>query len=254
MGIKRKIKSKIKHTLVYLPLLPRKYHCSVCGSNVAVFFSTGVKADIFMQKRIIGGGYRKNVLCPICGANDRIRFVDYILKEKTDIYTNPDLRILHFAPEKCIEAKIRKSAGGYITGDIVPGRADKVVDATNISYPDKEFDYVIINHVLEHIPDEKKAMLEIRRVLKEDGKCVFSMPICVDQDTYESKDALTDSERLLQYGQKDHVRLYGRDAKTRMEKYGFRITEYITDEILSDEEIKNMHVMKGDRVFLGEVI
>ena len=129
-----------------------------------------------------------------------------------------------------------------------------VVDVRNICYPDKMFDYVIINHVLEHIPDEMKAMQEIRRVLKENGKCIFSMPICIDENTYESKRALTESERLLQYGQIDHVRLYGKDVKSCMEKYGYRITKYISDEILSDKEINDMRVIKGDRVFLAEVI
>ncbi len=78
---------------------------------------------------------------------------------KTDIYTNLQNHILHFAPEKCIENRIRIISGGDVTGDIRYGVADKVVDVTDICYPEKIFDYVIINHVLEHIKMSVKQCL-----------------------------------------------------------------------------------------------
>jgi ubiquinone/menaquinone biosynthesis C-methylase UbiE len=43
------------------------------------------------------------------------------------------------------------------------------VDAQSIPYSDKTFDVVIANHMLYHVPDRKKALAEIRRVLKDDG-------------------------------------------------------------------------------------
>lgn len=111
-NIKKNIVNVIKRTLALMPLLPKKYYCSVCGNNSSYFLPFGVKTEIFTEKEITGGGYRKNVRCPICGANDRMRYLDYILREKTDIYTNPRNRILHFAPEKCVETKIRKIQKG----------------------------------------------------------------------------------------------------------------------------------------------
>ncbi len=105
--LKRNMVHVIKRILAFMPMLPKKYYCTVCGSNVTYFLPYGVKTEVFAEKEIIGGGYRKNVRCPICGANDRMRFLDYILCKKTDIYSNPKNRILHFAPEKCIETKIR---------------------------------------------------------------------------------------------------------------------------------------------------
>ena len=65
----------------------------------------------------------------------------------------------------------------YITADIEAGRADRVEDITHISFPDKYFDYIIYNHVLEHIKDEKAAFMELKRCIKTDGKVVFSVPI-----------------------------------------------------------------------------
>ncbi|MDF2650901.1 MAG: type 11 methyltransferase [Paenibacillus sp.] len=45
----------------------------------------------------------------------------------------------------------------------------KVVDAEQIDYPDSTFDIVIANHMLYHVENREKALLEIRRVLKPDG-------------------------------------------------------------------------------------
>ena len=145
-------------------------------------------------------------------------------------------------------------SGGYITGDINPNMADRVVDVTNICYPDQTFDYVIINHVLEHIKDEKKAMDEIKRVLKRNGKVIFSMPICVEEDTIEARDMLSEKECMEKYGQRDHVRLYGRDTQERMEKYGYNIIEYRADEILEQGELNNMRILAKDRIFIGKAI
>jgi ubiquinone/menaquinone biosynthesis C-methylase UbiE len=46
----------------------------------------------------------------------------------------------------------------------------EVIDAQSIPYDDVTFDAVIANHMLYHVPDISKALREIRRVLKPDGK------------------------------------------------------------------------------------
>ncbi len=55
---------------------------------------------------------------------------------------------------------------------VVTGRNFKFeqIDAQNIPYPDETFDAVIANHMLYHVPDRRKALSEIRRVLKADGR------------------------------------------------------------------------------------
>ena len=54
---------------------------------------------------------------------------------------------------------------------VVTGRNFKFeqIDAQSIPYPDETFDAVIANHMLYHVPDRRKALSEIRRVLKADG-------------------------------------------------------------------------------------
>lgn len=50
------------------------------------------------------------------------------------------------------------------------------VDAQTIPYNDDTFDVVIANHMLYHVPDRKKALAEIKRVLKDDG-CLIATTV-----------------------------------------------------------------------------
>ena len=43
-------------------------------------------------------------------------------------------------------------------------------------FPDGFFDLVRLNHVLEHVYDPRRTLLEIRRILKDDGRCEFEIP------------------------------------------------------------------------------
>jgi len=54
---------------------------------------------------------------------------------------------------------------------VVTGRNYKFeqIDAQSIPYKNETFDIVIANHMLYHVPDLKKALAEIKRVLKKDG-------------------------------------------------------------------------------------
>jgi ubiquinone/menaquinone biosynthesis C-methylase UbiE len=45
-----------------------------------------------------------------------------------------------------------------------------------IPFPDDTFDLALLNEVLEHVPDETKALVEIRRVLRPGGRLVVFAP------------------------------------------------------------------------------
>jgi len=58
-------------------------------------------------------------------------------------------RILYFAPESSIQKYIQQNEQiDYYTGDIILGRSMYVID---IQYKDNTFDYIICNHVTEHM-------------------------------------------------------------------------------------------------------
>lgn len=230
----------------------KTYICSAC-QNKGYFYqwhNYGIKSDFFRENGVIGGGCRKRVVCPNCEANDRIRWIDYVIENYSDMYIK-EKSILHIAPEKIIRNKIRKvNKERYITGDIQEGVADYVVDIMDMNYPNEYFDYVILNHVMEHVPDEKKAFEEIIRCLKSQGILMISFPISLKQKTYENIAVQSEQQRLEHYGQKDHCRLYGLDVMERISSYGFIVREYNVSKMLTKEKIKELRVMSEDRIYL----
>lgn len=226
-------------------------YCTACGNKVEEFLPFGIDGEIFLRYHIIGGGYRKNGKCPYCGAIDRTRWLYYVLDKHTDISAISG-RVLHFAPEGTIEAYIRKNAGiDYYSGDIVPGKAMHVIDITDIPYKDGLFDYVISSHILEHIEDEARAVSEIKRVLKKDGKWIFSFPICAEIETYEDREIDSPEKRLISYGQEDHVRLYGNDFVERFGKYGLKLEVYSPQDELNDEQIDKYGFIRDDIIIVA---
>lgn len=226
------------------------YHCNICNSNLSKMYPFGINDDFFVQNTVIGGGYRDHVICPVCNSADRERMVYYFLEKHTSIFSDK-CKVLHFAPERNIEKKLKKCNNcDYMTGDIVPGRADCVVDITNIQFADGTFDYIICNHVMEHITNEELAFSELKRVLKPAGKLILSVPVCISNPETSEDLTITSSElRLKHFGQEDHVRLYGLDTKIRLEKYGLKIDEYIFDEREGVELCEKYGLIKGDRLY-----
>ena len=225
--------------------------CNVCMSPVKWWLPLG--EDNSTQYKIIGSGIRYGG-CPICGSMDRARWVKYVMKNYTSIYeeiaSSYSRKILHFAPERELEEYLRELyKENYITGDIEEGRADCIVDITDICFEDNSFEYVIANHILEHIPDEAKAMQELKRVLKDSGTLIISFPRTEERDTLEAEYE-TEELRKTQFGQADHVRLYGKDYMTRIESYGFKIQEYLPIERLSAFAIKEWALIERDSVLL----
>lgn len=227
-----------------------KYYCNLCGKHVPFMLDTGIDSPVFSKRKIIGGGKRENCICPLCGGGDRERWLRYVLANKTKIY-DIEASVLHFAPERQIEKTLRNNEKlTYITADIEEGRADRVEDITHISYPDGYFDYIICNHILEHIKDEKSALRELKRCIKETGKVIFSVPICWEIDTFEDDSIVSNEERLREYGQVDHVRLYGKDLKTRLENYGFHVELYQVANIISKGLIEEMRLISNDSIWI----
>ena len=227
----------------------RKY-CNMCGRESALFYRHGIDSPAAVH--IVGGGIRKECVCPRCHSLDRYRWVLYVIEHDTDIMTRP-CKVLHIAAEAGVARKIRQTnpACEYLTGNIRPKPDDLRVDVTDMAdFADGTFDYILMNHVLEHVPEEGKAMSEIKRCLKDDGMAVLSFPISLDQKTFEDKNITSELERLRRYGQRDHCRLYGYDAKERLEGYGFAVTARTVKNTLSKEEAERMSLIPDDTIYL----
>jgi SAM-dependent methyltransferase len=227
-----------------------KYYCVMCHSHVNKMLPMGVNSYLFKKSHIIGGGYRENAVCPVCNSLDRERMIYYFLKNHTKIFKS-NCSILHFAPEENLHRKLTANSNcQYISGDITPGKADYVVDITKIQFDENRFDYIICNHVLEHIPDEQRAISEMKRVLKPNGRIIITMPICISNPiTLEDENIITRADRLKVYGQEDHVRLYGSDVKKRLSSYGLKVLEYNFAIKEGKKKLNKYSITNGDRLF-----
>ncbi|WP_353164539.1 class I SAM-dependent methyltransferase [Empedobacter brevis] len=182
-------------------------YCNCCGRSFSKFLDKSNGIDS-----------RHNAECPNCGSLERTRVLLEFLKNETDLFSKSN-SLLHIAPEDTLKEIFKKSENlYYVNGDINRDFADEVIDITSIHYPDNTFDYIICSHVLGHVPNEKQAIEELYRTLKIGGKAFILTPIHPENNTFENKEIVTDYDRLINYGEKDLIRLHGQDFEERLKR------------------------------------
>ncbi len=62
------------------------------------------------------------------------------------------------------------------------------IDITDIRHPDASFDAICCGRVLERVPDDRRAMAELRRVLKPSGWAVLLASITRERTVEENLD------------------------------------------------------------------
>ncbi|MCA9247646.1 MAG: class I SAM-dependent methyltransferase [Planctomycetales bacterium] len=198
--------------------------CPICQSRLRNFLPGGLNHPVLEEKQIVGGGRRRCVHCPVCNATDRERLLYLYLTQRTDLFHKP-MRLLHVAPEHNLRQAIRRHANiEYLSADLSGANVMVAMDITDIQYPDNSFDAILCSHVLEHVPDDRQAMREISRVLAPQGWAILQVPISlVLEKTYENPQATTPEQREREFGQLDHVRIYGQDYPDRLRKAGFAV-------------------------------
>ena len=77
------------------------------------------------------------------------------------------------APEQCFLKRFQRLNHEYVTADLYSPIVDVRANITELPFEDNSFDMIFCNHVLEHIPDDSKAMRELFRVLKKGGMEFF---------------------------------------------------------------------------------
>jgi SAM-dependent methyltransferase len=162
--------------------------------------------------------------CPACGCHDRERHLFLYLQAAGLLTRLRGARILHLAPETRLRRRIAQADPlEYVLGDLYPTRSDiRRVDLQEIDFPAEHFDFVIANHVLEHVNDDGQALSEIFRVLRPGGHAVLQTPYASRlASKLEDPSIATESARLEAYGQEDHCRLYGADLPSFIASFGF---------------------------------
>jgi SAM-dependent methyltransferase len=136
------------------------------------------------------------------------------------------LALLHVAPEVFFYERLERAPNlSYVSADLHAPHAVERIDVEAIPYPDRSFDGIVCSHVLEHVRDDRAAMRELCRVLKDDGWAVIQVPIDRSLPATREDPSVADPlERARRFGADDHVRLYGRDYVSRLEEAGFEVS------------------------------
>ena len=248
--MKQLIKSLLPDSVLhkYRDLLNRNgVFCPICKSSFREFGPAGLKE-------------RKNAKCHNCGSLERHRLIFLYLREKFNFLDNKNrnLRLLHFAPKKMFyDLFSNKDSMIYTPCDLYPenyrfdGNSEVLkVDITNIPFEDESFDFILCNHVLEHVPDDNLAMQELFRVMTNNGNGIFQVPIDYTRTkTYEDWSITTPEEREKAFGQHDHVRWYGQDYKDRLENVGFDVQEIDYTSKFSSREIFKFGLMSSEKIY-----
>jgi SAM-dependent methyltransferase len=207
--------------------------CSCCGSTFRQFEPLKLP----------------NRRCWTCGSLERHRGIALWLNENPGMLT-ADSSVLHVAPERALRDRIETSVGEYVSGDLERKYGPERIDVTQLAQTDESLDAVICSHVLEHVPEDRKALGEIRRVLKPGGWAILNTPIV--GDTTDEDPSVTDpAERERRFRQHDHVRLYGWDFLDRVRDAGLRVDLWTPDDQRTIERFRLAYDGKVAPLILG---
>jgi len=203
-------------------------------------------------RRLLSRHGHPNRQCPSCHSHVRHRAMWLFLRDRLAIQDRRP-RVLHFAPERGIAARMRAFGLDYVSADIDAARASERIDITAIPYPEASFDLVICSHVLEHVPDDRTGIAEIRRVLRPGGQALIVVPIKAER-TEEFLDPSPTPARpdgYLRRGAHGHVRRIGADYPDRLREAGFGVEVIDYANELSAEERARYAIEPGELFYLS---
>ena len=192
---------------------------------------------------------RPNALSPGTLSLERHRLIWLYLQRETSFFSL-DANVLHMAPEKALMTRLSKLKHlTYTTCDLESPLAEVKADICDLPFPDASFDWILCNHVLEHIPNDTKAMQELYRVLKPGGKALLQVPLNTAlEETFEDDSIVDKAARTKVFGQYDHVRIYGKDYFEKLRQAGFEVNEIKYGKSLTEAERERFAVTKDEYI------
>ncbi len=173
-----------------------------------------------------------STVCPFCRSLPRHRMICAWLD--TQVSSMKNKKVLIFAPEYSVLLYLNRKNLICVTADLFAKDVDLVIDIQAIDLPNNSYDYILCNHVLQHVPNDQVALKELKRILNVGGK--IEITVCQDfslGSTIFSKDIISKEDKMKIYGQPDYCRLYGGDFEQIMQKSGFKV------DIFSEELCPN---------------
>lgn len=197
---------------------------------------------------------RPDAICWDCGSHERHRALWLVLRQRIGLLTAAT-SLLHFSPEYGLRRRLDEAASRqgfrYITADLDPAGVDLGLDLVQLDLPTGAVDAVVCSHVLEHVPDDTRAIAELRRVTARGGWCLVMVPLDVElEETYEDPSVTTPEQRVAAFWQADHLRLYGPDIEHRLAAAGFEVEVIRPVRELPAHTVRSARLLESDWAFL----
>jgi SAM-dependent methyltransferase len=243
--------SNLKHNAIYVAFkegrkafkrrlqLPQyrgtEHCCPVCGTHLRIFkpiwksFHRNIELHGYIYPLSAVETFNVSAYsCPACDASDRERlYVLFLDQEFRKLDKSRRYRMVEFAPSAALRGRLKSYPFiEYRSADLFRKTVDDRIDITDMKpYPDGSIDFFLCSHILEHVPDDRKAMRELYRILKPGGFGIVMVPLVHGvEDTQESPDVNSDTLRWKYYGSGDHLRQFGkRDFQQRLIGAGFQL-------------------------------
>jgi SAM-dependent methyltransferase len=251
--VPRALRPPLKRAVYY----GRRHRCPVCESWVRRYLPEGLDLPVLRELDVVGAERRARAACPVCYAGTRTRLLWLYLSQASRLLERP-ARLLHIAPEPGLHRRLSLASNvAYYSGDLDPSRypyASEMqrLDLTALPHPDGYFDAVLANHVLEHVRDDRRALTETLRVLRPGGLALLQVPIALRlETTREDPSVCTPSDRERVYGQRDHLRLYGRDYPKRLGQAGFEVRPWRARDLGDPEIVERLQLNPREVVFVA---
>jgi SAM-dependent methyltransferase len=242
---------RYKHSIAYVTLkewqkdLRRKfnlakyrgsaYRCPVCGVELRAFrqgassYVRMVRAyDYIYPLEAIETFNVAAYSCPSCDASDRERlYALYLDGVFRSLDRERRYRLVEFAPSFGLSRKLKSYPFvAYRSADLFRNNVDDRIDITDMRpYADGSVDMFLCSHVLEHVPDDRRAMRELHRILRGGGFGIVMVPLVHGvEETHEDPAVDTPELRWKYFGSDDHLRQYGKqDFVDRLVAAGFTV-------------------------------
>ena len=236
--IPKTIRRKIERPLKKFFYFGNKKFCPICKSSIRAFYPDPQDG-------------RPGAVCPVCNSQERFRMLWTFIDSKYDeLFANKPCKILHVAPEREIEKRLRGMPGiDYLSADLENPNAMMKMDLTSIQFEDNYFDTIICCHVLEHIPDDVTALKELFRVVKPGGSVLIQVPGLLVK-TFEDTSDMNINDRKFIFRHESHYHLYGLDLIARMTEVGFTANYYYASDILNKDKCLSYGINQ-QRMFYG---
>ena len=214
----------------------KRLDCNICG---------------WRGPYIVRGRRTDDPHCPLCKSANRHRLIAWYLTRARPDLVAPGRRFLHVAPERSLGTCIGRIPGLiYESCDLASAGVTYRVDLQREIAGETPFDTIMINHVLEHVQDDRAALRNLFRMLRPGGLCLVTVPLRPNgRPTDEDPTVVDPNERGRRFGQPDHVRYYGFDIVDRIADQGF--TTEVLYSAQADPAAVARHTMANEILFLA---